>query len=53
LLARQTRDPDEWKRGIGNRAYGQNDPLVEYRKESYELFTAMMDRIEDETVRDL
>src|SRR5581483_1072795 len=31
--------------------YGQKDPLVEYKKESYELFTAMMDRIEDETVR--
>src|SRR5579883_847056 len=42
---------DELKQGIGNRAYGQNDPLVEYKKESYDLFTAMMDRIEDETVR--
>jgi preprotein translocase subunit SecA len=42
---------DELKQGIGNRAYGQKDPLVEYKKESYALFTAMMDRIEDETVR--
>jgi preprotein translocase subunit SecA len=42
---------DELKQGIGNRAYGQKDPLVEYKKESYELFTAMMDRVEDETVR--
>jgi len=42
---------DELKQGIGNRAYGQKDPLVEYKKESYDLFTAMMDRIEDETVR--
>ena len=42
---------DELKQGIGNRAYGQKDPLVEYKRESYELFTAMMDRIEDETVR--
>jgi len=42
---------DELKQGIGNRSYGQKDPLVEYKKESYELFTAMMDRIEDETVR--
>jgi preprotein translocase subunit SecA len=42
---------DELKQGIGNRAYGQKDPLVEYKKESYELFTAMMDRIEDETIR--
>ena len=42
---------DHLKEGIGIRAYGQKDPLVEYKKESYELFTAMMDRIEDETVR--
>jgi preprotein translocase subunit SecA len=42
---------DELKQGIGNRAYGQKDPLVEYKKESWELFTAMMDRIEDESVR--
>jgi preprotein translocase subunit SecA len=42
---------DELKQGIGNRAYGQKDPLVEYKKESFELFQAMMDRIEDETVR--
>jgi preprotein translocase subunit SecA len=42
---------DELKQGIGNRAYGQKDPLVEYKKESYKLFTEMMDRIEDETVR--
>jgi len=42
---------DELKQGIGNRAYGQKDPLVEYKKESYELFSAMMDRVEDESVR--
>ena len=42
---------DDLKQGIGLRGYGQKDPLVEYKKESYELFTAMMDRIEDETVR--
>jgi preprotein translocase subunit SecA len=42
---------DELKQGIGNRAYAQKDPLVEYKKESFELFTAMMDRIEDESVR--
>ena len=33
---------DELKQGIGNRAYGQKDPLVEYKKESYALFTAMV-----------
>ena len=42
---------DELKQGIGNRAYGQKDTLVEYKKESFDLFSAMMDRIEDETVR--
>src|SRR5215831_16781352 len=41
---------DELKQGIGLRAHGQKDPLVEYKKESYDLFTAMTDRIEDETV---
>jgi len=42
---------DELKQGINLRAHAQKDPLVEYKKESYDLFVAMMDRIEDETVR--
>jgi preprotein translocase subunit SecA len=42
---------DHLKEGIGLRGYGQKDPLVEYKKESYDIFTGMMDRIEDETVR--
>ncbi|HUP02704.1 MAG TPA: preprotein translocase subunit SecA [Bryobacteraceae bacterium] len=42
---------DELKQGINLRAHGQKDPLVEYKKESYDLFVDMMDRIEDETVR--
>jgi len=42
---------DHLKEGIGLRGYGQRDPLVEYKKESYELFTAMRDRIEEEIVR--
>jgi len=42
---------DYLKEGIGLRGYGQRDPLVEYKKESYEMFQAMMDRIEEETVR--
>src|ERR1035437_7452384 len=42
---------DELKHGINLRAHGQKDPLVEYKKVSYELFIAMMDRIEDEAVR--
>ena len=31
---------DHFKEGIGPRGYGQKDPLVEYKKESFELFTA-------------
>ena len=42
---------DHLKEGINLRGYGQKDPLVEYKKESYILFQDMMDRIEDETVR--
>ncbi len=42
---------DHLKEGIGLRGYGQKDPLVEYKKESFLLFQDMMDRIEDETVR--
>ncbi|HZL55685.1 MAG TPA: preprotein translocase subunit SecA [Bryobacteraceae bacterium] len=42
---------DHLKEGIGLRSYGQKDPLVEYKKESFKLFESMMDRIEDETVR--
>ena len=32
---------DHLKEGIGLRGYGQKDPLVEYKKESYALFAAM------------
>ena len=42
---------DHLKEGIGLRGYGQRDPLVEYKRESYELFTDMKDRIEEEMVR--
>src|SRR5205085_9104266 len=42
---------DHLKEGIGLRSYGQKDPLVEYKKESYVLFQDMMDRIEDESIR--
>jgi len=42
---------DYLKEGIGLRGYGQRDPLVEYKKESYDMFQAMMDRIEEETVK--
>jgi preprotein translocase subunit SecA len=42
---------DHLKEGIGLRGYGQKDPLVEYKKESFTLFQEMMDRVEDETLR--
>jgi len=42
---------DHLKEGIGLRGYGQRDPLVEYKRESYDMFAALMDRIEDETLR--
>jgi preprotein translocase subunit SecA len=43
-------DLDSVKSGIGLRAYGQKDPLVEYKAEAYDLFVKMMDEVEDETV---
>ncbi len=42
---------DYLKEGIGLRGYGQRDPLVEYKKESFDMYQAMMERIEDETIR--
>ena len=42
---------DHLKEGIGLRGYGQRDPLVEYKKESYALFQAMKDRVDEEMVR--
>ena len=42
---------DHLKEGIGLRGYGQRDPLVEYKKESFALFQDMKARIEEEVVR--
>ena len=42
---------DDLKEGIGLRGYGQKDPLVEYKKESYQMFQAMMNRIDEEVLR--
>jgi preprotein translocase subunit SecA len=42
---------DHLKEGIGLRGYGQRDPLVEYKKESFELFQDMMERIQDRVVK--
>jgi preprotein translocase subunit SecA len=42
---------DHLKEGIGLRGYGQHDPLVEYKRESFQMFEDMMHRFEEETVR--
>ena len=41
---------DHLKEGIGLRGYGQKDPLVEYKKEAFEVFSAMSARISTEVV---
>jgi preprotein translocase subunit SecA len=41
---------DYLRDGIGLRAMAQRDPLVEYQREGYDLFVAMMDAIKEETV---
>ena len=42
---------DHLKEGIGLRGYGQRDPLVEYKKESFAMYQALMDRIDEEILR--
>jgi preprotein translocase subunit SecA len=42
---------DHLKEGIGLRGYAQLDPLVEYKRESYEMFEAMMLKFQEDTVR--
>jgi len=44
------RNLDEVKEGIGLRAYGQRDPLIEYKMEAYKLFAEMIDKINHEVV---
>src|SRR5687767_2884762 len=44
---------DHLKQGIGLVGYGQKDPLVEYKKQSFDLFQAMLDRIDTTTIRSL
>ena len=41
----------ELRQGIGLRAYGQNDPVVAYKKEGYEMFESMIAAIQAETIR--
>jgi preprotein translocase subunit SecA len=42
---------DHLKEGIGLRGYGQRDPLIEYKKESFQLFQDMEQRVDEEIVR--
>ena len=41
---------DSLREGIGLRAYGQRDPLIEYQHEGYDMFMDMIDRIKEETL---
>jgi preprotein translocase subunit SecA len=41
---------DNLKEGIGLRAYGQRDPLIEYQREAFNMFSAMIDAIKEESV---
>ena len=43
----------ELRQGIGLRAFGQSDPVVEYKREGYEMFEQMIAAIQEETVRRL
>ena len=42
---------DHLKHGIGLQAYGQKDPLLQYKKEAFEMFEALVSEIEEESVR--
>ena len=42
---------DELRRGIGLRAYGQHDPIIAYRNESYDMFNAMTETIRETTAK--
>jgi len=42
---------DGLRQGIGLRAYGQHDPVVEYRNDSYDMFSAMTDTIREQTAK--
>lgn len=44
------RSMDSLRQGVGLRAYGQRDPLIEYKHEAYEMFSVLMDKIKEEIV---
>lgn len=41
---------DNLREGIGLRAYGQRDPLVEYKREAFDMFSSMIDAVEEESL---
>ena len=47
------RNMDSLREGIGLRAYGQRDPLVEYKREAFNLFGDLMDRIKTEIAQNI
>jgi len=44
---------DHMKEGIGLRGYGQKDPLIEYKREGFDMFEAMVERIKDQSIERL
>ena len=44
-------DMDQLKEGVGLRAYGQKNPLIEYKREGFEMFSAMLDATAEESLR--
>ena len=46
-------DMDQLRQGIGLQAYGQRDPVVEYKMTGYDMFNDMIDAIQEETVKTL
>ena len=44
-------DMDQLRQGIGLQAYGQRDPLVEYKMSGYDMFEEMINSIQEDTVR--
>ncbi len=46
-------DMDQLRQGIGLQAYGQRDPIVEYKMTGYDMFNDMIDSIQEETIKTL
>jgi len=53
LWVRHLTDLDALREGIGLRAYGQQDPLVSYRKEAYEMYEGLLEGVREAVARDI